>query len=73
MKSGTCPKCRATPVYRRAGDPDQREMVTISGGVLSQGTPPERYVCGACGYVEQYVTAEDALGVVRETWERVGR
>ncbi len=50
----------------------QREQITLSGSVVSKGTPPARYVCVSCGYVEQYVEAAEALSVVRETWERVG-
>ncbi len=34
-----------------------------------------RYVCGGCGYLEYYLTSDQDLSVIRDTWEKtsVGR
>jgi predicted nucleic-acid-binding Zn-ribbon protein len=55
MKSGRCPKCRSTDV--RVGPPgttllNDMNMFSIS---FWSNTTAERYVCTACGYMEQYV------------------
>jgi transposase-like protein len=71
MKSGTCPRCQSTTVYRKEGHPAQREQITLTGGVISQGVAPTRYVCASCGYVELYIDSEEHLTVVREKWTKV--
>ena len=72
MKNGVCPKCNGRDVYHQTGNIHQREQVTLSGTVFSHTTPPDRYVCASCGYVEFYIASDDHLQIVREKWQKVG-
>ena len=71
MKNGICPKCNSKEVYQKEGHPSQREHITLSGGVISQGVPPKRYACTACGYTEFYIEGAEHLKVIRENWKKV--
>jgi hypothetical protein len=56
MKNGTCPKCSAATVYKRA-----KGMSFVDGGVhvfaggVCKPTPLESFICTSCGYVESYL------------------
>ena len=71
MKNGICPKCASNEVYRQAGTQFAHEMITLKGGLISQGVAPDKYICVACGYLEYYLPLTEDLQLVRDHWERV--
>ena len=71
MKRGTCPKCNGRSVFRKTGNRLQTDKVTLKSGVFDSRAAPDRYICASCGYVEYYLSSEQDLQVVRETWEPV--
>ena len=72
MKSGICPKCGSPEIYRSPGNPASQEAVVLKGGLFSKGAAPEKYLCGACGYMEYYLPLTSGnLEMVREHWEQV--
>jgi ribosomal protein S27AE len=68
MRSGICPKCRASAVYAtNAPDSDftlpTSETATFIGKATSnEKVATERYVCVQCGYFEIYVADRRLLG-----------
>jgi hypothetical protein len=52
MKSGTCPKCKSTTVYKRDFPGGYRSALALA---FDTGVRLEDYVCGTCGYVESYL------------------
>jgi predicted RNA-binding Zn-ribbon protein involved in translation (DUF1610 family) len=73
MRSGTCPKCGETAVYRKQKGISLGEGgVHVYTGAISKATPLEHYVCAACGYFEAYLLDPAKLKAVAETWEKVG-
>ena len=74
MKTGKCPKCKSTSVYR--GD----EIPMKSGPFGSNSIPVsivsiaslDNYVCTDCGYVESYVARKSKLKEITETWRLAG-
>jgi predicted RNA-binding Zn-ribbon protein involved in translation (DUF1610 family) len=81
LKSGKCPKCGSPEVIRDARmvyvsneyDTDMRVRVDsdpkallIHGAVYSDARV---YVCGACGYIEQYAATPEPL---LDAWREAG-
>ncbi len=52
MKSGKCPKCKLTKVYRRDFPGGYRSSLALA---FESGVRLEDYICGACGFVESYL------------------
>lgn len=73
MKNGICPRCNGAEVYSQPGSIRQSELITLKPGIVSKGTPPDRFICVSCGYVEFFLANEEDLQVVRDTWQRVNR
>jgi predicted RNA-binding Zn-ribbon protein involved in translation (DUF1610 family) len=72
MKSGTCPKCGQTEVYRHEGSRLASEQVMLNDAILfNKATSPDKYVCAACGYLEYYVPSQEHLDLIRKEWEKV--
>lgn len=72
MKSGVCPRCECTEVYRSPGNLAAQEAIVLKGGILSKGATPDKYLCAACGYLEYYLPLTSGnLEMIRENWERV--
>ena len=63
MKSGKCPKCGSAEIAQipsELGTYNQIKLDTFTTAHLT------RYICTACGYMEQYVAEEGALQKLRE-------
>lgn len=75
MQSGVCPKCGAHEVYvgRRLRATYNVGAVPIKepGWGLGKFAPVDRYVCGACGYVETYISSDADLAEIAATWPKV--
>ncbi len=72
MKSGICPKCNQSEVYRHDGSRYASEQVMLDDALLfNKATAPDKYVCAACGYLEYYVTNREHLDLIRKEWEKV--
>jgi rubredoxin len=60
----TCPKCKAKdPIHvpGKKGGPGGVEVTRFLRGNLQ----PSRYVCGKCGFVEEYFETREHLDAVR--------
>ena len=71
MKSGECPKCGSNNV-RRGPPPSGWNDASLSvpmGKVFGSKALVRAYVCGGCGYLEQYVYREKDLRRIREKWK----
>jgi ribosomal protein S27AE len=72
MQNGTCPKCGSsdifagTAVFPKSG-PFSCNAIPIS---LTAMAALDNYVCGACGYVESYVSREEDIALIRRKWPR---
>ena len=80
MKTGTCPKCHSTEVYRGVKAPLEagQGWLHLSANRNNTGLilMLEPYVCRACGYVEMFVaddSRERLQSVVVDTkrWQKV--
>jgi hypothetical protein len=74
MKSGKCPKCGSTNVYKETNGIYIPKMLgtfvrTDSGNM---GSSSEDYVCTDCGYYERYIADRDKLKQVAKVWKKVG-
>jgi predicted nucleic-acid-binding Zn-ribbon protein len=73
VRSGTCPKCGSTDLH-------SHETTSSAIGRLVNFPQPgstanvaiEVYVCGACGYIEQYVADPQDLGRLSKEWSASG-
>ena len=59
-ETGICPKCQATGAIRIKAFPgtSQSNMIRLTKWGV-QTTYFDRYVCPACGYIEQYLNLDD--------------
>ncbi len=72
MKLGICGKCGQADVYRSEVSARSSDRVTLKEGVVGKdASSVTRYVCGGCGYLEYYLSQEQDLRSVRESWEKV--
>ena len=72
MKHGLCIKCGQEDVYRSEVSPRSSDRVTLKEGVIGRdASSVTRYVCGTCGYLEYYLTTDQDLQKIRETWEKI--
>ncbi len=56
MKSGHCPKCGGTDIIEVA---EQTRGGIISGQTIFTMIYSRRYVCGNCGFMEEYADESD--------------
>ncbi|MFZ4579649.1 MAG: hypothetical protein ACOYOB_14760 [Myxococcota bacterium] len=76
MRSGTCPKCAQSSVYRSG---EKRSFSYGDGGFFVHVgewmvTPStlEQYICSRCGYFESYILDPAKLQKVEAKWQKVG-
>lgn len=62
MRSGTCPKCKAT---------DVRTTTVIHTAMVPSAREFDLYVCAACGYFEHYVADPAKLSAAAAKWPSV--
>jgi ribosomal protein S27AE len=72
MKSGICVKCGSRDVYHSVASPRSSDRVTLKEGLVGRdASSVTRFLCGTCGYLEYYVTNDEDLGIIRESWNKV--
>nr|WP_326126653.1 hypothetical protein [uncultured Oscillibacter sp.] len=73
MKNGApCPKCGSRQVVRVPDNPGRHASgnnIYTTRATLLGKVPVIRYVCCACGYVENWVETRRDLEKLRETFE----
>lgn len=75
LKSGICPKCKATEVYTEAGLGKRGERVSIAINGW-QRFYIDTYICAACGHFEEYIPESElkkskAQEKLRKDWRKV--
>jgi hypothetical protein len=71
MKSGTCPKCQSSNVFRKKKGINYSRGVYVYTGAITRVSPHVSYACADCGYFENYITDRDKLADIVDEWERV--
>jgi ribosomal protein S27AE len=56
----TCPKCKARDLLRVPGRRGGRGGVEVSAFAIGN-LQPSRYICGKCGFLEEYVDVPEHL------------
>lgn len=74
MRDGKCRSCGSPSVFARqngikVGDGSNGVLVYTSWVTLP--VPAVAFVCASCGYFEHYVTDQQKLAEVAQTWTRV--
>ena len=67
MKSGKCPKCGSTEIYRGRGH-NQRSAINVSAFKVAR---VDDFVCTACGLTESYISDRIKLDAIKKSWSRV--
>ena len=66
MKNGSCPKCKSTDIFMNDMSGGKRGARNFIGfGHFSQ-VKVQSYVCGTCGFVEEYAVDSKELAKVKE-------
>jgi hypothetical protein len=73
MKSGTCQKCGSDSVFSKTnglgfGDTNG---VFVYVSPMTRRSPTVAFICGSCGYFENYLTDSGKLAEVAKTWDKV--
>lgn len=76
MRNGICPKCGSTEVYSGATRPVKANSygmnaIPIKGMFSPSLAALDNYVCGRCGYVENYVAEQRKLQEIIQNWTKV--
>ena len=66
MKSGKCPKCGSSEIYRVRAH-NQRSALNLA---MFKYARLDDFVCTGCGYVESYVIDKAKLDDIRRSWTR---
>ncbi len=68
MRTGICPKCGSDEVYLKARN-GGTQGVNVLRASRWKYVRMDNYVCGACGYIEFYLSDPSGLQRIKETWE----
>lgn len=70
MKNGQCPKCGSGEVYSNTNRkfPALNTMTIGSSNFGNRYAYLDTYICGSCGYVENYVAKQEDLKYIKEEW-----
>ena len=73
MKNGQCPKCGSREIYSNTNRkfPALHTMTIGSGNFGNRYAYLDTYICGSCGYVENYVAKQQDLNYIKEEWTLV--
>ena len=70
--SKTCPKCRSTDIIRVPGEARAygagNNSIVVSGSILFKFVLVMRYVCGSCGFSEEWIDTPDDIAKVRKKY-----
>ena len=64
MKSGKCPKCGSSEIYRGRAH-NQRSVLNVA---MFNAARLDDYVCNGCGYVESYIADKEKLDDIKKLW-----
>ena len=70
-KTKQCPKCQSDQVIHIPGAPGSHktgEPIPVGGVVIIESVLISRYLCGGCGYSEEWIDSDDDLAKVRERY-----
>jgi hypothetical protein len=65
--NGVCPKCNSSDIIRIPG-----EIGSIAGNNIQVGggrVPVTRYLCGNCGYIEEWLDSEVNLQNIKKKFQ----
>lgn len=73
--SGVCPKCHSHDVYTNRELPRRGERSVMPLGNWN-GLYIDVYLCTTCGYMEEYISAQDmekpaTMDKLRSTWKKM--
>ena len=68
----TCPKCQSNEILRIPGKQqmsayDVAQSIRV-GGIIKSVASVERFVCGNCGFIEDWVESPEALEKIRSKY-----
>jgi len=70
MRNGKCSKCGSTTVYMQAnGLGNTREHINLGG--IHYPTEVVTFLCGSCGYYENYLSDVKKLAEATQKWPKV--
>jgi ribosomal protein S27AE len=64
-----CTKCGSTELLAIPGVPGEEPHIAVGHPVM-HSVKVTRYVCGRCGYIEQWVESDGELAKLREEYGR---
>jgi hypothetical protein len=67
LRSGICPKCQSHDIHSNTFD-KSRGVNRIVIGSMSGNAPLDIFVCGSCGYLEDYIANEEDLKTIIKKW-----
>ncbi|MDQ7025723.1 MAG: hypothetical protein Q9P44_09205 [Anaerolineae bacterium] len=72
MKSGKCPKCGSSDIYRSHKPGNEGRIgnwLFIKGEFFrNKGAHLIHYACGQCNTIESYVADDESMQNIREEW-----
>lgn len=73
-KTGKCPKCESEKIYTDCGQMKRGERCSVAISSWKQ-LILDTYLCTECGYIEEYVRAEDLKDETKskkivESWQK---
>ena len=69
--SKTCPKCRSSDIIRMPGEArlyGAGNNIVVSGPILFKFVLVMRYVCGSCGFSEEWIDTAEDIAKVRKKY-----
>jgi len=69
--SKTCPKCRSSDIIRVPGEARSYgagNNIVVSGPILFKFVLVMRYVCGSCGFSEEWIDTAEDIAKVRKKY-----
>ena len=69
--SKTCPKCQSTDIIRIPGDVrvfGAGNNILVGGTLFLRFVLVTRYLCGACGFAEEWIDAPENIAKLKEVF-----
>jgi predicted nucleic-acid-binding Zn-ribbon protein len=69
--SKTCPKCESADIIRIPGDVrafGAGNSILVGGALLPKFVLVTRYLCGACGFSEEWIDGTDDIAKLKEVF-----
>lgn len=73
MKNGLCPKCSSQDIVRvpgYSGAYGSGNHIPFSIGIISYPILVTRYVCGQCGFSEEWIEEPDSLDNLKKKYQK---